>query len=539
VKLSRVQSLLRIAVLAAAALLFSYHLALDCATLPLREPMGYPEVVYRGIDQVWPHQYQAGHFVDAQDNYGPGYSTFCRPFLALGLDAYVADRLANVVALVAATVLLVKILRRSLCSWPTTLAVAAIFFSLNAGSSSIQARPDFLATLLIVCVLAVGQKAAAGGLSWASAGALLGFAGLAAYLTKPYGLLSWVGAASFLLFFPPQSRRRAVGASLLGAGIVGAGIAAFAAANPYFLMETVFFHAAHADPSFGALAHQTRDFALLACALVALPLFVLFSSGENPKASMDDVDRKYWTWNAVLGMTVLFLFLGWHKGAYLTYYFHLLLPALAVLAGISAERLAPAISGIAFLANLAVLMIQAPGLPRNDPDWDAVEADLAAQPGPVVVDYLLEPLSRGRAGVLVAGNGINRFALDEPALEGGRSAAVRAAALEVGRYLENERKLRTTPPAAIYLDCILFPRRDRPGEYLAVTRNDHPLPLTGYDMGRYRPVRLFVLHPYYGSQNGLRQDAGKWIETIVKFVRGDPGSKAPELPILLVPPAPE
>ena len=41
--------------------------------------------VNRGIAEVWQHQYQLGHFVDTQDNYGSGFSTFCRLFLAMGL----------------------------------------------------------------------------------------------------------------------------------------------------------------------------------------------------------------------------------------------------------------------------------------------------------------------------------------------------------------------------------------------------------------------------------------------------------------------
>jgi hypothetical protein len=115
--------------------------------------------VNRGIAEVWQHQYQLGHFVDTQDNYGSGFSTFCRLFLAMGLGPYVAARVANMAALVGATALLAGILRSSRVSWILVSAITLIFFALNAGSSSIQARPDFLATLLIMAVLALGRPA--------------------------------------------------------------------------------------------------------------------------------------------------------------------------------------------------------------------------------------------------------------------------------------------------------------------------------------------------------------------------------------------
>jgi hypothetical protein len=114
-------------------------------------------------------------------------------------------------------------------------------------------------------------------------------------------------------------------------------------------------------------------------------------------------------------------------------------------------------------------------------------------------------------------------------------------------YVGSERALILSgpDPRAIYMDCYLFPAkpgdpRAPPGGYIAVPRNDHPLLLNGYDMRRYAPVRLFVIHPFYGSQNSPRQDAGKWILTIVKFVRvgeGRPAGGERPLPIALAPPA--
>jgi hypothetical protein len=541
--------LLKAAVVAGACALFLYHLALVAATLRLGEPMGYPEVVYRGIAEVWPHQYQPGHFVDAQDNYGPGYSTFCRPFLALGLDPYVAARVANLSALLGATGILLGILRVNRVSWVTASGVASIFFALNAGSSSIQARPDFLASLLIMAVLALGRPAFLRRKGAVAAGASLGLMGLAAFLTKPYCLLAWGAAASFP-FIAAKSERdpgRAAVVAGVGAGVIGIGVAAFSWANPYFLVETVLFHFVHRDPGLDVFLLQARDFCILGFGLVAGVAAPLFAGpgAASGVARPEEPERRYWAWALALGAGAMALGLGWHRGAYLTYYYHLVLPALAVVAAFAFEALPLPFTGIALIANGALLMALAPAFPGPDRDWDALSRDVAGQPGPVAVDYMLEPLVHGRSDARVAGNGINRFAIDLPDLIGGNSATIGAARQEVADFVANEWALiaKGPDPEAIYMDCYLFPGkagdpRVPPNGYVAVPRNDHPLLLNGYDMSRYAPVRLFVIHPFYGSQNSPRQDAGKWILTIVKFARIEGARAGPgrePLPIVLVP----
>ncbi len=540
--------LLKAAVLAGAAVLLAYHLAMEAATLRLAEPMGYPEVVYRGIADVWPHQYQPGHFVGTQDNYGPGFSTFCRPFLATGLGPYVAARVANLAALAGAAALLVWILRGNRISWVIACSVTSIFFALNAGSSSLQARPDFLATLLIMAVLGAGRPSSMSLLGGVPGGILLGVLGLAAFLTKPYCLLAWGAAATFPFVSggTDRSPRRAATFCLVGVGVIGLGVLAYSAGNPYFIMETVMFHFVHRDPGLDVLVLQARDFSILGCGLLAsvAASFVLGSGGPGGIAWPNNSERRYWSWALALGVVAMAAGLGWHRGAYLTYYYHLILPALSVVAAYALESIPQEAAGIALVANSALLMALAPRFPGPDPDWDALAADVAAQHGPAVVDYMLEPLARGRGDIRVAGNGITRFAIDLPGLIGGDSAVVRSARREVENYVVNERSLiRHGPdPEAIYMDCFLFPAR--PGDprapahgYLALPRNDHPLLLNGYDMGRYEPTRIFVIHPFYGSQNSPRQDAGKWILTIVKFTRAGSGRAAGRLPIALVAPA--
>jgi hypothetical protein len=542
--------LVKAAVLAGAAALFIYHFAMESATLRLSEPMGYPEIVYRTIAEAWPRQYQLGNFVATQDNYGPGFSTFCRLFFAMGLGPYVGARVANLVALVGAAALLVGILRSSRVSWAIVAAVTSIFFALNAGSSSIQARPDFLATLLIMACLALGRPAFLGRVNAGFGGVVLGLLGLAAFLTKPYCLLAWGVAATFPFVAKKAERRLGRAAAIMGisALVIGLGVAAFAATNPYFLTETVMFHFVHRDPSLSVFLLQARDFCILGCGLVAAVAVSIVRRSDDPGEMARTLasERRYWGWALLLGLAAMASGMGWHKGAYLTYYFHLVLPPLAVCAAFACERIPMVFSGFALIANCAVLMAVAPSLPGPDRDWDALAMDVAGQKGPIVVDYMLEPLVDGRADARVAGDGINRFAIDLPDLIGGQSAVIMGARKEVRDYVESEKAvIREGPdPKAIYMDCILFPVR--PGDsrvpahgYIAVPRNDHPLILNGYDMSRYEPLRLFVIHPFYGSQNSARQDAGKWILTIVKFGRiDDPDAKrqAARLPLVLVPP---
>ncbi len=539
--------LITYALLTAAVAVLAYHLALECATLGLPEPMGYPEVVYRGIARVWPHQYQLGHFVDAQDNYGPGYSTFCRPFLALGMDPYVAARAANLAALSGASLILLGVLRSYRISGALSLAVTALFFALNAGSSSLQARPDFLESLLILALLAAGRPSFLECRGTLSAALLIGLLGLGAFLTKPYGLLAWGTAAAYPFVSGGVVRfsRRSLAIAAISSGVIVLGIAAYASANPYFLTETVVFHFVHRDPGSGAFLLQLRDFSGLACGLVATAAAGLVLGRRKPGAPgwISDPERGYWVFALALGAAALGLGLGWHRGAYLTYYYHLLLPPLAVVAAFACESIEPSVAAIALTANCALLVALAPALPKPDPEWERLAHDLALQKGPVVVDFMLEPLAAGRLDARVAGNGINRFALDLPDRVGG----LRSAREEVVAYVQSEREVirKGPPPEAIYMDCYLFAKRPgdprvADGGYLAVPRNEHPLLLNGYDMDHYVPVGLFVLHPFYGSQNSPRQQAGTWIMTVVKFVRlgrGHDPSPAERLPFALVAPA--
>ena len=521
-----------VALWAAAALVVGYHAAVEIASIPLGEPMGFWETVYASIAREWPHGYQWGHFIAGHDNYGPGYPAFCRPFLFVFTDVYVAHRVANLFCLAAACILLAVLLRGNRCPGSVVAGVVGIAFALNAGSYSIQARPDFLVMLEVTALLGAGQLAAMGRLSAWRFGLAAGLLALAAYLTKPYAAFAWGATLGYLWFFRPV--RYAGVATLVSTPILLFGVWVYARANPLYFFETFRAHLAHNDPSFSWLVHQTSDFFLLACGLCgAAAVGCLLQLRRGPRllggsgrATASTDVRGYWVWHCVLAAGVLSAVLGWHTGAYLTYYFHLLLVPLCVVGAACAaprdQEKQPLWASGLLLINLLVLILVAPPLPRADPGWDALRDDVARQRGLVLVDAVMEPLVRERPQVALADTGMAAYALHELSLFAHPDAGVariqtegRAFAATWTGWIAGHR------PDAIYLDYQV--RRDESGKGpdLIAPRNGLPW-FSQADMGDYYRSALFRIHPYYGATNERRQDAGSWETLIIKLVRKRP-----------------
>lgn len=514
----------------AAALVFAYYLAFELSTIRLAEPMGTWETIYASIARVWPHEYQAGNFVAGHDNYGPGYPAFCRPFICAFADIYVAHRVANLVALATACLVLAGILRLNGCSRVGAFAIVAIFFAVNAGTYSVQARPDFLVMLEVTAIMALGELALRGRLNPVAFGLLLGALGAAAYLTKPYALFAWGGAVAGLSL--SGKHRLALAGGALSAAIMLAGVGAYAAANRFYLLETFQAHLEHAEADADWLAHQSWDFAVLACgplvAAAVAGLQGLVHAGEaRAPASARPVAARYWASIATLAACALILGMGWHTGAYLTYFIHLALVPLCVCAAI-ASRPGPrepeyAWIGLLMLANLALLMAFAPGLPKEDRGWADLAEDVRRQPGLVVVDALMEPLSRGRGDVVVADTGIVRYAIDEARAIGRPCRAASEALAEAEAWQATWSAWMTAHrPDAIYLDHVALHRQGgRPGELSYVLRNGLAWYAGGYMKG-YVPARVFHIHPFYLATNERRQFAGTWETLVIKFVPEKP-----------------
>ncbi len=485
------------------------------------------ETAYASIARAWPGQYQWGNYMAGYDGYGPGYPAFCRVFLLAVGDPYEAHRIANLAALLAACGLVAWLFRLSRCPAAVAAAGVAVVFAANAGSYSIQARPDFLVLLEIVAILGVGGFAVAGRLGAAGCGVLLGALTLAAYLTKPYSLFAWGAVLSYLALF--VSLRYALAAALVSGALWAGGLWAYAHANAYYTLET--FQAILArvsrDPAW--LLHQTSDFALLAfgpllIAGVGAVRWLASRGGGGGAGARFSRQDLYWGWVAALAGVALLARLGWHTGAYLTYYFHLLLVPLCLFAGAAARPAKgagyPLWPSLLLLANLVVLMAVAPPPPRPDPGWEQLRDDVLSQPGQVAVDFVMEPLSRLRPDLIVADTGMYKYAMDEPGLIRGASPAVARAAAEARAFRDGRLAwMRDHPPETLYLDYVVLPKPGgRPGEEVLSLRNGLSW-FSGEAMKGYVRVRAFRIHPYYFATNERRQGAGTWDTLVIKLVR--------------------
>jgi hypothetical protein len=509
------------------AVVVAYHLGLELATIRLQEPMGFWETVYAARAEVWPHQYQIGNYINGHDGYGPGYPAFVRPFLWLGIDVYVAHRLANLVAILSSCALIFWLLRQQRCSHFMAASLTAIIFALNAGSYSIQARPDFLVLLLITALLALGDAVARHRLKlsagFAVAITLLAFG---AFLTKAYSAFTFVTVLAFTLSI---DWRRALGLSLLSAAAMGTGIWVYSRCNPYYAMEVFHGQALQAAPDFIWFRQQWTDFAVLTFGLVAV---IMLSGLRNLSPAQSEADqsnqsapatRQYWWWQSGVAIVGLLAGPAWHTGAYLTYFFHLLLVPLAVLTGNLAASAAPRRliwTRLALLANLAVLMLTAPNWLFRDESWDELRADILKQPGRVALDYIMEPIAREKPDAILLGSGMTGYALKEAFLIKHKSEFVQAARDESQTYLSSLSKdvFGKRPADTIYLDCLLSEVPGSASGFTAIPRNEIPL-FSGPEMAQYVAVGWFNIAPYYFATNAPRQKAGLAKTTIVKFVR--------------------
>ncbi|HVT72252.1 MAG TPA: hypothetical protein VHD61_03890 [Lacunisphaera sp.] len=529
---------LRPAVLAclwiAAIVAAGYHLYVEARAVGLAEPMGMWETNYVALARTWPHQYQAGHFVDGFDPYGPGYPAFVRPFLRVLRDPYAAHRVANLAALAVACGLLGLVLRANRCPAGAAAGLVALYYALQAGSYSIQARPDFLVAGEIIALLALGQPAVRARFHPAVFAVVFGSAALAAYLTKPYTLLAGAIVVVHGLWFGP--RRPALWTAILGGAILAGGVAAFARANPYYLFEAFLSHLAKPENDGAWFLQQWRDFALLAFAGVALGAIpvareVRHFCAHLPRTLVHpqpaEAATGYWSLAAAAGFGALLGPPGWRIGAYLTYHFHLLLPPLLVLAGLAWRPAAGAATAVrlpgkelVLAANLALVLFLAPAPPPPDPGWTALADDIRRQPGPLVLDFILAPLAEGRGDVTLLGSGITAVALAEPGYMQDPGPLTLQARAEVAAFEARVKHdaFGGAPPPAIYLEV----------GWVATPRGPQPVPRGGLaylladHLAEYRVARVFRIHPYYFSTNAPRQQAGTWGSDILKLVRPPP-----------------
>ena len=523
--------LARVCVVAAAGV-GAYHLVLEWRALTLREPMGIWESYYISLSRHWANLYERGHFTDALGLYGPVYPATVRPLLAAGFEPYLAHRLAAFLALLAACGLVAFYLRTKGVRGHVIAAIVSIIYCLNAGTYSIMARPDFLLVAEAYLLLFLGERMARGGRPQPGESVLLGLLALVGYLTKPYALLAWATAAGYLALgcgiWSP---------ALISGGIIAAGIGLYALTHYYFWLDTFKFLQSQTALEAAAFVAQTRDFAVLSGGLLAAALFA------RPWAKGRGARPDYWLFATLAGGLPL-LYLGFHAGAYLTYYLHLLLPPLSILAAL---RIQEAVEGgrrwwlpVFLAANLAVLAYWAPPLPTADPGWDSMASDMARQKGLVVGSWITEPLTRTRGNLELTGDGITPLAVTFPFRLPGADPVLVAARQEANTELCRLTQPLIGPghPAAIYLEGIVL--RMSPAQYVAVKQQQPELLMIPFDqpdlpdrvfvarenlgairralLSAYQPQAYFDVRPYYIGTNYARQTAGSRHAAILKLV---------------------
>ncbi|MBR1594319.1 MAG: hypothetical protein IJ659_09395 [Alloprevotella sp.] len=329
---------------------------------------------------------------------GPEASTFyvygiLFPFLGYfftllsGLDVLLVLRLLSYLsALAAGGVAAWLVFRRS---GDKLLALTAFAFLLTADWHNVTgtATPAPLGTLLMLCALAAAERWRVG---WS---ALLT---VACFFVKPYFVGIWLPLQAFFFL---KSRRQGWW-YLLGCAAVGFATAfAVHGLYPNYFVYNVVHHLAAAS---SVPAHLLRQIAL--SAVFYGPLFVLFAYGA--KRLGRDFFRDAYALSALL-LFAMWLRLGLHTGAFMSYVFHFWLPPLVVfalpwLAKLEASRLRTAfLGGIAVLSLwLAAFYLTLPLPPTHAErrQWEQAAAALDVLPRDSAL--CLSPVLASRAAAL-------------------------------------------------------------------------------------------------------------------------------------------
>lgn len=362
------------------------------------------------LDREAPAQYSWESLPGHANVYGPAYPAAVVPMVALWRDQpYQAHRVMVALFLLAGAGLLAWGVARH-GGWINGGIAAAWFYAAQVASPSLAAGPDLLAVLCYVGAMVLVHRGGAR-CGPALAGALvLGMLGL---LTKPYAvlvvpaLLVWIALA--------DSPRRAVVWGVGTALTVLLGGAVVQRIWPAYFLSVFGLHAAFATRVFGELVAQVREFTLLNGPLLVLLIPVVadwvvrtrkgalaWPWQDGGRRPILDPAPGWSFWLTAVAASALLLSLGWHGGAFLIYFNHLLLPPL-LLAVLGREPLACAPGRFGWrpalvVANLLWLAWLRPALPAEP--WIP-----ELPPGPVLADPLLEPLVRLHPGAELVDNG--------------------------------------------------------------------------------------------------------------------------------------
>ena len=282
--------------------------------------------------------------------YGPLYPLLVTPLAWLFGPTLFVHRLVNNLAILVACTLLYRVLRREGASNLTALTGAAINFAGLLYWVGPTTRPDGLGVALLVGAYTVmvpdptSARRLAGGLALS----LLGFA------TKIYYVLPALTVVAWLLWRTGLRRGLRAGVITAAALLVATtGLAwLFPAWAPIVLGANI--DATTYDVHY--LLRQTLDWMIF-----SLPLVVALLGGLL--AAMPLSDRREWLagvdlWTVALaaGLAAVLFKMGGHRGAHMTYFFHLVTPPLTVVALRRLDRSpwAQLAVGLAFVAALGL-----------------------------------------------------------------------------------------------------------------------------------------------------------------------------------------
>lgn len=357
--------------------------------------------------------YAEEQYPESTSVYGPVYSMLTGSLQALlDQNPYTIHRVAVALAIVLAALFCGWLVwRRS--NFHMGLLAAVWFYLLQVASLTVTAGPSALCVLFYVIGIAAILHFGPGRLGLFLAIAA-GFLGL---LTKPYASLVIPAALIYVYLF--HSPRRALVAACITAGATAVLLQGASILMPTYFHSVYVIHSAYATRIFENLLSQSvvfskLNFGLILALLAAFPCTgyavrkLSFRSlwGREPLVRPDiGFDRLM----VLVAAAALLFSLGWHGGAYLIYFNHLLLPPLLIAAlgcPIQTVRAPSIIQGV-LLLNLALLMFWRPPLRA---DSDAHKEVLSLLLGKTaLVDPVFEPYARIFRKVELIDNGQTEY----------------------------------------------------------------------------------------------------------------------------------
>lgn len=381
--------------LTAAAL--AYYGLIHWRVIWMREPVALREpavvIAMRGyLDPSAPRPYSLESFPEYTNLYGMGYIWAGAPFARwLPFSEYSNLRLAN-----AFFLLLILIIIGS-CGQETGWYVRGFFlvttYCVFIRSASMAASPDVLGCLFYTLTWVVAVQGRFRPWSLVSSLAI----GALAFLTKPYCVLGIAGVASYLFFF----RSKKIGLIYSGGALALFGVIIVAIRNyyPYYFDAVVGVHAAATTHRLLHGLKQWGEFAALLpvpCYLAlagavgflkkSVPI-VKFSIATDGPLIVGDLGATPYAWGSFVATAALAALLCWHGGAYLIYFWHLLLPLLALWLVGSSFAARPSLPF--YCLNIAGLLALAPSLPLigSSPGWLALQSSIQQLKNPYVDPY--------------------------------------------------------------------------------------------------------------------------------------------------------